>query len=79
MIQHGEHNRGDHTSQGLSDIWWPLVAVLSQGMAHQVNDVIQLEEVADLVAAVDEADEPGAHLGRNRVNGVANDVVQQLI
>ena len=46
---------------------------------HQVNDVIQAEEVPDLIAAVDEADEPGAHLGRNRVDGIANDVVQQLV
>lgn len=49
------------------------------GGAHQVDDVVQLEEVADLVAAVDEADQPRADLGRHGVDGVADDVVQQLV
>jgi hypothetical protein len=48
-------------------------------MAHQVDDIVQLEQVANLLARVDEANEAGAHLWRDRLDSVADDAVQQLV
>ena len=56
-----------------------LKALAAVAITHQVNDVIELEQIPDLVAAVDERDEPGADLGRHAVDGIADDVVQQLV
>ena len=46
---------------------------------HQVNDIIQLQQVPDLVAAVHQRDEPRADLRGHRVDRIADDVVQQLV
>ena len=46
---------------------------------HQIDDVIQLQQVPDFIAAVDQRNQPRANLGRHRVNGIADNVVQQLV
>jgi len=48
-------------------------------LAHQVNNIIQLEQVPDLISAVHQGNQPRAHLGRNCIDSIADDVVQQLI
>ena len=59
--------------------WERLTATAAEAIAHQVNDVIELEQIPDLIAAVDKRDEPGANLRRYAVDGIADDVVQQLV
>jgi len=48
-------------------------------LAHQVNNIVQLEQVPDLITAVHQGNQPRAHLGRNCIDSIADDVVQQLV